>query len=247
MAATTPAIKSTVRTPSTPRFGAAYDATHVRVIRRSPRHRNNTAALTVTSTHHFEPTTPKPRKATSKISGSRASESVKTSRKMEVDAPAPRAGYDGQDGLANECSHNALSTMPQHMLPTPIKTPRKKPINQADVVAGGRILFPDRGEAAMPGFNKGRKAKKHVGFSLYNSETDSHDNDIPIYTDSKDKVPDIDMSEANPFFEPPAEVITAPEPTKERRSRKRKAGLGLDGNQEIEDAFNRDEGMVYVL
>lgn len=95
-----------------------------------------------------------------------------------------------------------------------------------------------------------RKNKRHVGFSLYSSmedEADNSENRIEIYTDSKDKVPELDMSEDNPFHEQPVEDVPIPEPTKAKNSRKRKASHRIEDNMEIEEAFNREEGMVYVL
>lgn len=138
------------------------------------------------------------------------------------------------------------------MLPTPAKTPRKKPVQQAAVSAAARVLFPTRPdtvEDAMPTPRK-RKNKRHVGFSLYSSmedEADNSENRIEIYTDSKDKVPELDMSEDNPFHEQPVEDVPIPEPTKAKNSRKRKASHRIEDNMEIEEAFNREEGMVYVL
>lgn len=136
------------------------------------------------------------------------------------------------------------------MLPTPVKTPRKKPVGQADLRAGGRVLFPDRAEDPMPTPRKNRKGKRHVGFSLYSSmevENAASENGIPIYTDSKEKVPELDPSEDNPFLEQPGEATTQPEPSKRRGNTKRKSEYGLDGNKDIEEAFKREEGMVYVL
>ena len=116
--------------------------------------------------------------------------------------------------------------------------------------AGGRILFLDRPDDPMPVPRKIRKGKRHVGFSLYSSMEDEDEgagNEISIYTDSKDKVPELDLSEDNPFLDKPDEATPQPEPTKARGSRKRKTVYGLDGSKEIEEAFNREEGMVYVL
>ena len=136
------------------------------------------------------------------------------------------------------------------MLPTPVKTPRKKPIGQASLNAAGRVLFPDRAEDPMPPSRKNRKGKRHVGFSLYTSMNDGNEggeDEIPIFTDSKDQVPELDPSEDNPFLDKPDEAAPQPEPSKGRASKKRKAIFGFDGSKEIEDAFNREEGMVYVL
>ena len=144
------------------------------------------------------------------------------------------------------------SLNPANMLPTPAKTPRKKLVQPAAVKAAARVLFParpDTVEDAMPTPRK-RRNRRHVGFSLYSSMEDDDDagseNQIQIYTDSKDKVPELDLSEDNPFYEKPGQDVP-PEPSKAKSSRKRKASHTIEDNPEIEEAFNREEGMVYVL
>ena len=75
----------------------------------------------------------------------------------------------------------------------------------------------------------------------------SSEDKIQIYTDSKDKVPELVVSKDNPFFEQPQDVPQAPEPVKARIGRKRKHHDGVESNPQIEEVFKRDEGMVYVL
>ena len=140
-----------------------------------------------------------------------------------------------------------------NMLPTPAKTPRKKPVQPAAVQAAAKILFPSRPdtvEDAMPKLRK-RRNKRHVGFSLYSSAEDDGDagleNPIEIYTDSKDKVPELDLSEDNPFYDQHVQTVAPPEPRKAKGGKKRKAENSIDASVEIEEAFNREEGMVYVL
>ena len=169
---------------------------------------------------------------------------------MDMDGVMPHGMGQSHGDPAKKPVSSTTNTVLQHMLPTPVKTPRKKHTNPNALVGGGRVLFPDRGELEdpMPSLRKNKKGKRHVGFSLSGSMEDDDQHNIPIYTDSKDKVPDVDMSQANPFImQPREEVVTPPEPTKTRSSRKRKVAFGLDGSQEVEDAFNREEGMVYVL
>ena len=72
------------------------------------------------------------------------------------------------------------------------------------------------------------------------------ENQIQIYTDSKDKVPELDTSEDNPFYEKPSQDVP-PAPSKKKSTRKRKASHTIEDNPEIQEAFNREEGMVYVL
>ena len=140
-----------------------------------------------------------------------------------------------------------------NMLPTPAKTPRKKFVQPAAVEKAARILFPSRPdtvEDAMPNSRK-RRSKKHVGFSLYSSVEDDGDlgseNKIEIYTDSKDKVPELDPSEDNPFYDRHDQTVDYADPQKRKGSKKRKAEHSIDASAEIEEAFNREEGMVYVL
>ena len=75
----------------------------------------------------------------------------------------------------------------------------------------------------------------------------SSEEKIQIYTDSKDKVPELTEGKDNPFIERPRSDSPQPEPVKVRTSRKRKHGRVVETNPQIEEAFNRDEGMVYVL
>jgi hypothetical protein len=153
---------------------------------------------------------------------------------------------------SNNPSFHPPSLNAANMLPTPAKTPRKKPVQPAAVNAAARVLFParpDTVEDAMPTPRK-RRNRRHVGFSLYSSIEDDDDaaseNQIQIYTDSKDKVPELDTNEDNPFYEKPSQDVS-PAPSKSKSTRKRKASHTIEDNPEIQEAFNREEGMVYVL
>lgn len=153
-----------------------------------------------------------------------------------------------QPHLNQATDHNAPS-----MLPTPAKTPAKKPVAAAAINGAARVLFPvrpDTVEEAMPKPRKHRQNRRHAGLSLYSSteeEGASQENHIQIFTDSKDKVPELDLTEDNPFLEQPLQAPPPPEPSKGRSNRKRKASQAIDGNPEIKEALNRDDGMVYVL
>ena len=174
-----------------------------------------------------------------------------------MDGAGPSSGAPSLDLLHNP-DKNPTSQQPAlnlavSMLPTPAKTPRKKPVQPAAVQAAARVLFPSRPdtvEDAMPNPRK-RRNKRHVGFSLYSSVEDDGDagseNPIEIYTDSKDKVPELDPSEDNPFYDHHAQTVASSEPRKTKGSKKRKAEHSIDASTEIEEAFNREEGMVYVL
>lgn len=132
---------------------------------------------------------------------------------------------------------------PTTMLPTPAKTPRKRPQPPAHALRStARVLFPTRDEnveGAMPSSRKRRGGRR-----LDDLMNDINgDDQIEIYTDSKDRIPELDTSEDNPFWD---------------HGRKSEGQLdGLKGgvkrkatvtNEEIEKAVKRrDDGMVYVL
>ena len=89
------------------------------------------------------------------------------------------------------------------MLITPAKTPSSPKIKtqvNPKIEAVARTLFATRsgpGNEVMPK-KKGRKG--HKGYTLDSFE-DEEDQPIPIYTDSKDRVPEVDLSEDNPFYD----------------------------------------------
>ena len=174
-----------------------------------------------------------------------------------MDGAAPSSGAPLLDPLRNPDKNPTLQqpsfSLAANMLPTPVKTPRKKPVQPTVVQSAARVLFPSRPdtvEDAMPNPRK-RRNKRHVGFSLYSSMEDDDDegseNKIEIYTDSKDKVPELDPSEDNPFNDQHAQTVASAEPHKAKGSKKRKAEHSVDASTEITEAFNREEGMVYVL
>ena len=176
---------------------------------------------------------------------------------IAMDDAAPRPGGPTLDLFQNPGNKPAVQqsalSLATNMLPTPVKTPRKKPVQPAAVQATARVLFPcrpDTIEDAMPNPRK-RRNRRHVEFSLYGSMEDVEDaaseNQIEIYTDSKEKVPELDQSEDNPFYDQHDRTIGFPEPRKAKSSKKRKAEHSIDASAEIEEAFNREEGMVYVL
>ena len=133
------------------------------------------------------------------------------------------------------------------MLPTPAKTPRKKAPHDAPALkSAARILFPGRLENVEEAMPKGKTVRKHVGFSVGSSgEDEDEETKIQIFTDSKEKIPEVDRSEDNPFYEKRKHEDTPFESSKLRGARKRKAEFRLE--RQVDEGFNRDEGMMYVL
>lgn len=269
--ATTPPARIEALTPPTPLHGGRYDTYHAATTRKSTRHSSRTQRAI--GTPPLYPDNPQkleldPRKASasrsqihSPPSSTHNSPQKSIRRGLPKDAsemgPASTsraASLDSINGSTQDqpLQHPSLK-LSANMLPTPTKTPRKKPVQPPSINAAARVLFPARPttvEDAMPSPHRKRKNKRHVGFSLYSSHEDdeaSSESKIEVYTDSKDKVPELDPSEENPFLEQPDQVAPPPEPCKERNSRKRKAGQSVDASEEIKNAFNRKDGMVYVL
>lgn len=141
----------------------------------------------------------------------------------------------------------------QNMLPTPAKTPRKKKASSAAIASAARVLFPIRTgtiEEAMPIPRKRGRKRNYVGFSLNGSFEDedlNSEDKIQIYTDSKDKVPEVDLSEDNPFYDHSVRSGRPQEQHKAKGNKKKHANTTVDESKEIKEAFNHEEGMVYVL
>lgn len=119
------------------------------------------------------------------------------------------------------------------MLPTPAKTPSKKAVDSS---TAARALFP-------PTSSAGKKAKKHTGYSLdsFSDELAPKPAPIDIYTDSRDRVPTVDMSEDNPFYVNPA--AKASEKPSTRSSKRQAAKRDTD----VDESLTRDDGIYCVL
>ncbi|KAI9836335.1 MAG: hypothetical protein M1837_003403 [Sclerophora amabilis] len=139
------------------------------------------------------------------------------------------------------------STLGVGMLPTPVKTPRKRPDkSHPGPNPTARVLFQDRPgnvEEAMPSPKK--QSRKHTALSLgsFAEEVDEMDGDqIQIFTDSKERVPELDESVDNPFYNRGGEVEQRQPSTK--RSNKRRKTRRSESEDEL---MKRDDGMVYVF
>lgn len=136
------------------------------------------------------------------------------------------------------------------MLPTPAKTPRKRALeSQAALTSTARVLFPNRPahiDDAMPSPRKSRKNKKYSAFTLQSfveeAEEEGNSSKIEIYTDTKERVPDLNEDEDNPF-------VTSKKNNKARSNgvselKRRKAD---ERTARMEEAARNEEGMIYVF
>ena len=157
-----------------------------------------------------------------------------------------------QNAKGSSLLHLPITNTGANMLPTPAKTPSKKRVHSTAVASAARVLFPVRTETveeAMPTPRKRGRKRHHVGFSLngsFEDDTNSEDK-IQIFTDSKDKVPEMDFSEDNPFCDHSAQPAPSQESQNAKGSKKKIGNTIVGSSKEIEEAFNHEEGMVYVL
>ncbi|KAL4915310.1 hypothetical protein BDW62DRAFT_188757 [Aspergillus aurantiobrunneus] len=239
--ATTPPPPSFLRIPPTPRHGTGYDQYEPYSTRHSARLASQRASTE-------SRTTPPPSFPISQGRGvSRGTKKQKTAETETLSPPGSpvRSPWKKMSGRnfatqldepdsfnTTEPAHSHPSrlfgaAMTEGMLPTPAKTPRKKPVD--NVGATARALFPSQSGQ--------KKKKKHTGFSLDSFTDDPSQGDsIQIYTDSRDRIPEVDESEGNPFYQEPSN-------TKPRSSRRKTASR----DKEVDEALNREDGMVYVF
>lgn len=259
MAATPPAqIRAEARTPPTPLHGSAYHANS------SPSRYNTRSSKRLASDSPNSSFTQSPQSSRTPRSPLRDTQpdlhspqftpQRKSTRRVHVISPAsPDSTSDltTQSQFKNQ-NYNYLSAttiISEGMLPTPVKTPQKKHIAKSTMAA--RVLFQDQLNPAQSSPRKQTK-KRHNGFSL---ERDVTPNDeVAVFTDSRDQVPHLDESPSNPFYSAPKskkrtfmsndEPNVTPGPSK-RRKVSPKEPKKLD--PQVEEAIENDEGMVYVL
>ncbi|KAI9874622.1 MAG: hypothetical protein M1830_009545 [Pleopsidium flavum] len=152
-------------------------------------------------------------------------------------------------------SHSAITTAAD-MLPTPAKTPRKRPTQPAAALkTTARVLFPTDPAPAVDALpspkKKAKKGRRYNGFSLdsFTGEEGNNGDDgrIAIFTDSKDRVPELDQSEDNPFYVKKGHGEITSGQSSTAISKRKKLGNGTIKDEKIEQALHRDDGMVYVF
>ncbi|KAL8719472.1 MAG: hypothetical protein Q9225_003522 [Loekoesia sp. 1 TL-2023] len=263
--ATTPSPRAIVDNPPTPLHGAKFDtfqpSSTRKATRQSTRRAQRAAHTPPPASTIYSSTSRTLANTYSPPSSNPTSPQIRANKRRRGN---PAGGIDTATSTASSVPgvymdpftasgdgpqpEQGVANLGPNMLPTPAKTPRKKDLGKtAELQSAARVLFPSRLEKvedAMPN-KKNRRGKKNVGFSLdSSSEEEDPAGRIQIYTDSKEKIPELDMSEDNPFIDRP-ETSRVPEPHKSIGRHGRKAPVKT--NPHIEDAFNREEGMVYVF
>lgn len=272
MAATPPLqIHSIVQTPPSPRHGPSSDnfepaqpryATRASqrraqwdppstpdAIKATPRSHRPTS-LTGISHRSSRSSTP----STNRPQSSQNSPRRKTNRRVQITSPT-------SPGLSSAAPTPIPSSKPQPtflssttvmadgMLPTPVKTPRKKNVPSVNVAA--RALFQDQpvlGEEVTATSGRARRGRRYNGFTLESfSAQEGSSGNIQIFTDSRDNVPQLDTSEDNPFIDRPRKAEGSSSRRVAGTSKRRKVSTEQKIDSQIQQAVDNEEGMIYVL
>ena len=105
-------------------------------------------------------------------------------------------------------------------------------------------------DIVAPSPRRGRKNKRYNGFSLesFNADEGGWASGIQIFTDNRDKVPEIGGNEANPFVEEPGAANGNHARKVAGGTKRRKiSGESRKVDPQVAAATDQDEGMVYVL
>lgn len=140
----------------------------------------------------------------------------------------------------------ASATSGAGMLITPAKTPQR-PANdkvKAKVKSVARNLFhsDDEDAVASPSKTQTRASTDQGPGSFYSGA--AAETSFQIFTDSHERIPEVDRSANNPFYI--GEDPVAPEAPK-RRSKRAMVSIPGEGKITIEEAVRRDDGMLIVL
>lgn len=259
---TPPSQPRSIQSPPTPLHGAMHDSLELYSPRRSGRidakrvqadYNNNanpngktrnkpTMSRTISQTYS-PPSSPEPNFTRSKSLGSVRKHNRKSSDEYMVDASDHASDIDSVDlgGSATKPTRAARTLFP-NMLPTPAKTPRKKVLHPDIIKPTARILFPSRPadpNDVMPTPRKARQSKAQIASSMDRQAQQyaiSKTQKIPIYTDSKEREPEADPSEDNPF-------LTQRRLRRTQSRNRMTSGLGA----EVDRAIENNEGLVYTL
>ncbi|DAA78290.1 TPA_exp: Uncharacterized protein A8136_4266 [Trichophyton benhamiae CBS 112371] len=136
------------------------------------------------------------------------------------------------------------------MLPTPAKTPRKKQIE--DLGPTARTLFSSSSKSVQdPAAMMPKRSKKYSGFSLESFEADpqqASQEPIAIFTDSRDRIPQVNNSPDNPFRSKPAEGEPSSSKLAAEAGKRRKLDeSSRKRDKNVDKAIRRDDGLLYVF
>lgn len=187
------------------------------------------------------PGTLSPQKKRQPATSSSASRSVSGSLTAESIRNAAAALGQSQKMDSLTASNVALA------LPTPAKTPARKHTEQSEkeVHAIARNLFGKQKETQteQPLSPKKTRAKRsNNGISLDTFDIHDEGASIEIFTDSENRLPEVDSSTENPFYGETG--IAASAAPVRRSSRHKKSAVE---KEMVEEKLKRDDGLLYVF
>jgi hypothetical protein len=187
MASTPPLQIISPQTPSTPLYGAAYD----RPTRQSSRikQRATSHAQVVHQTPARQRSVTSPAHDSSSIAKSQVTPK-KAPRRVQVVSPTSPNTLPTPDQPPKQPAPSS-TTFANGMLPTPVKTPKKKPVT--DIKTASAALFQDPftiEEMATSTPRKNRKTKRYNGYSLESFRAEDEVPTVQVFTDNRDKVPE---------------------------------------------------------
>ncbi|KAK4198616.1 hypothetical protein QBC40DRAFT_283472 [Triangularia verruculosa] len=129
------------------------------------------------------------------------------------------------------------------MLITPAKTPQKPPTEEskAKVEAFARTLFRTEDEV-MPT----PKRARNQTHTLDSFTEPASDESFQIHVDSNERIPEVDRSIDNPFYVDPSRPAAPVSPRRSQRQRQMVSVPG-EGKISLEEAIQREDGLVTVL
>ncbi|KAF2745479.1 hypothetical protein M011DRAFT_406490 [Sporormia fimetaria CBS 119925] len=235
----TPSPPGRVCTPPAPHYGSKYDSYEPYSPRRSTRIAHSRTQQGHSddrlSREELVQSTPRKKPARAAFQGVSPPSSPISPVQRSAPRTARRARFAGDSDSDNHRTaptpsrRNLGTAVTGGMLPTPAKTPRKRTLQQDEPLGHtGRVLFASRPASIDEIMPTPRKTRKTVPLSLESFErAEQTGGQIPIYTDSKERVPSVGHGD-NPF------LSTTPST---KRSSTRKA---------LQSA-NHDEGITYIF
>jgi hypothetical protein len=259
----TPSPPRRVRTPPAPLHGSRYDNYEPF----SPRRSSRVAAQHGTHIHPYhDQTTSPPRTRTVRdvTPTNFRPKSISRTAHFALSPPSPpsspakarsprstrRAQHDtaaldsDSEPFAPTPARRLLSAMAPHgMLPTPAKTPRKRALHTEESLRPtARVLFANRPSTvddAMPTPRRAHKSMRSVlDIDSFGEQMSTGTPKIGVYVDSKERVPDREEADVNPFLTRRGKGKVRAAPTKERKVNEK--------TRQIFEAAARDEGIVYT-
>ncbi|KAJ5239777.1 hypothetical protein N7468_004396 [Penicillium chermesinum] len=230
-----PPSPSALRMPAAPLHGSGYDTFE-------PYPTRSSARLASQRASRKETTPPNPGSPSTRIGspkkGRRTGETA-LSTPSGSSSTNQRRGKAMASLMSSECSNSQFGfssssrASTSHPLPTPAKTPSKKS-TPSNFSSTSRTLFP----------SASKMGRRRTPFALECFADDpAFSNNIEIFTDSRDRIPEASTDQSNPFSAAPAEMPKTParrKPSPRREGRVTRAAqreMDLESNESMNFMF----------